>query len=66
MAKPTKYATLICIIVTVIAFAGIIAGILMSRPLIIVIALIPAAVYEVYRTKGPSAVWASWVLLIMI
>src|SRR4030065_2035228 len=66
MAKPTKYATLICTIVSVIALAGIIAGILMSKPLIIVILLLPAAAYEVYRTEGPSTVWASWLLIIVL
>jgi hypothetical protein len=66
MAKPTKYATLICTIVSILALAGIITGILMSKPLLIVIFLIPAAAYEVYRTEGPSTVWASWVLLIVL
>jgi hypothetical protein len=66
MAKPTKYATLICTIVSIIALAGIIVGILISKPLIIVVSLIPAAAYEVYRTEGPSTVWASWVLLMVL
>lgn len=66
MAKPTKYATLICTIVSVLALAGIVTGILMSKPLLIVIFLIPTAAYEVYRTEGPSTVWASWVLLIVL
>lgn len=66
MAKPTKYAALICTVVTIIALIGIIAGILMSRPLIIVILLLPATIYEVYRTEGPSTVWASWVLLVVL
>jgi len=66
MAKPTKYATLICTIVSILALVGIIIGILMSKPLLIVIFLIPTAAYEVYRTEGPSTVWASWVLLIVL
>jgi len=66
MAKPAKYATLICTIVSVLALVGIIIGILMSKPLLIVIFLIPAAAYEVYRTEGPSTVWASWILLIVL
>ena len=66
MAKPTKYATLICTIVSILALVGIIIGILMSKPLLIVIFLIPAAAYEVYRTEGPSTVWASWILLIVL
>ncbi|MBC8387108.1 MAG: hypothetical protein ISS13_03565 [Actinobacteria bacterium] len=66
MAKPTKYATLICTIVSILALVGIIIGILMSKPLLIVIFLIPTAAYEVYRTEGPSTVWASWILLIVL
>ncbi|MFZ3387179.1 MAG: hypothetical protein WA120_08405 [Candidatus Hydromicrobium sp.] len=66
MAKPTKYATLICTIVSILAIIGIVIGIWLSKPLIIVIFLIPAAAYEVYRTEGPSTVWASWVLLIVL
>ena len=66
MAKPTKYATLICTIVSILALIGIIIGILISRPLIIVILLVPAAIYEVYRTEGPSTKWASWFLLLLL
>ena len=66
MAKPTKYATLICTIVNILALIGIVIGIWLSKPLIIVIFLIPAAAYEVYRTEGPSTVWASWILLIVL
>lgn len=66
MAKPTKYATLICTVVSIIALIGIIVGILMSKPLIIVILLFPAAIYEVYRTEGPSTKWASWFLLLLL
>src|SRR4030042_825871 len=66
MAKPTKYATLICTIVSILALIGIVIGILISKPLIIVILLHPAAAYEVYRTEGPSTIWASWLLLIIL
>ena len=66
MAKPTKHAILICTILSIIALIGIIIGPLMSKPLIIVILLIPAAVYEAYRTEGPSTKWASWFLLLLL
>jgi len=66
MAKPTKYATLICTIISILALIGIVIGIWLSKPLMIVIFLIPAAAYEVYRTEGPSTVWASWILLIVL
>ena len=66
MAKPTKHATLICFILTLIAFIGIIIGIFLSKPLIIAACLFPAVVYEVYRTEGESTRWASWVLLLVV
>jgi len=66
MAKPTKYATLICSIMTAVALIGIVLGIIFLKPIIIVACLFPAVVYEVYRTEGESTRWASWVLLIVI
>lgn len=66
MAKPTKYAALICTIVSIFALIGIIIGILTSKPLFIAIFLIPTVIYEVYRTEGPSTKWASWVLLLIL
>ena len=52
MAKDYKHATLICGIITILALIGIVAGILLKKPLIIIIAMVPAAGYEVYRTEG--------------
>jgi hypothetical protein len=66
MAKPTKYATLICTIMTIVALVGAVLGILFSKPIIIVACLLPAVIYEAYRTEGESTRWASWVLLIVI
>lgn len=66
MAKPTKHATLICTIMTAIALIGIVLGILFSKPIIIAACLLPAVIYEVYRTEGESTRWASWVLLLLI
>ena len=66
MAKPTKHATLICAIMTVVAIIGIVLGIIFLKPIIIVACLLPAVVYEVYRTEGESTRWASWVLLLVI
>jgi len=51
MAKPTKYATLICSIMTAVALIGIVLGIIFLKPIIIVACLFPAVVYEVYRTE---------------
>lgn len=63
MAKPYQYATPICIVLSLLAFLGIIIGILESSPLIIIIFLFPTVIYEVYRTEGRSTKWASWGLL---
>ena len=66
MSKPTKYAALICTIVTVLALIGIIIGIVTLKPLVVILLLIPAVGYEVYRTEGESTRWASWVLLLVL
>ncbi len=63
MAKPYKNATPICIILTIVAVLGIIFGLIYSQPLIPIILLLPAAVYEVYRTEGKSTKAASWGML---
>jgi len=63
MAKPYQHATSICIVLSLLALLGIIIGVLESSPLIIIIFLLPTAIYEVYRTEGKSTKWASWGLL---
>lgn len=63
MAKPYQNATPICITLTVIAAIGILLGLINMSPLIPVIFLLPAAVYEVYRTEGRSTKAASWGML---
>ncbi|TET77056.1 MAG: hypothetical protein E3J41_08020 [Candidatus Cloacimonadota bacterium] len=65
MAKPYKHAALICIVVTILAAIGIIIGLLTLRPIITIIFLLPAVIYEVYRTEGKSTKLAAWVLLIV-
>lgn len=62
MAKPTKYASLICTIMSIVAVIGIIIGLAAKSPLVILIILIPSVAYEVYRTEGESTRWASWVM----
>ncbi len=66
MAKPTKNATLICTIVSIIALIGIIAGLLMDNTLIIIFLLLPTVIYEVYRTEGKSTKTSSIILLIVL
>lgn len=63
MAKPTKHATPICIVLTIVAALGILLGLVYSQPLIPIILLIPTAIYEVYRTEGKSTKAASWGML---
>jgi len=63
MAKPTKYATPICTILTIIAVIGIVIGFIKNNPLILVLMVLPTVIYEVYRTEGKSTRWASWILL---
>jgi len=63
MAKPTKYAALICTILMVVAIGGAAISFLKHNPLILVLFLLPAVIYEVYRTEGKSTKWASWILL---
>lgn len=66
MAKPTKYAPHICTAVSVLALIGIIWGLLAGSTLVIVILLIPTAIYEVYRTEGKSTKASSIILLILL
>lgn len=66
MAKPYKYATMICIVLTILAALGIIIGLLTWRPIITIIFLLPAVIYEVYRTEGRSTKWAAWALLVVL
>ena len=65
MARPTKYASLICAITMVLALIGIIIGLIIKSPLVIIIFLLPAVGYEVYRTQGESTIWASWAILVV-
>ena len=66
MAKPTKHASKICLAFSIIAALGIVLGLLIGSPMVILIALIPSVAYEVYRTEGPSTRWASWALAIVL
>lgn len=66
MAKPTTYATPICIVLSLLVIVGIIWGMRQHSPLIITLFLLPAVAYEAYRTEGESIRWASWVMLVVI
>jgi len=62
VAKPTKYASLICAITSVVAVICILGGLAMKNSLLILVGLTPSVAYEAYRTEGESTRWASWVM----
>ena len=66
MARPTTYATPICLVLTLLVIVGIIWGFVVHNALITILFLLPAVGYEAYRTEGESTTWASWVLVLLI
>jgi hypothetical protein len=66
MAKPTKYAPHICTAVTVLALVGIVIGLVTGSTLWIVFLLLPAAIYEAYRTEGRSTKASSALLVLVL
>ena len=66
MAKPTKYAPMICIILSILAVVGIILSLLLTSPLPAVFLLLPTVIYEVYRTEGASTKASSIIILIVL
>ena len=65
MAKPYKYATPICLVLSLLAGLGVFWGLGTSNPFLIILFLFPTILYEVYRTEGASTKLASWGLLIV-
>ena len=66
MAKPTKYATPICLVLTFAAAVGSIIGYINALPLAIIIMLLPTVIYEIYRTEGESTKISSWLMLFVL
>lgn len=66
MARPTTYATPICIGLTLLAGIGILIGFATENALWPIGFLIPTVGYEAYRTEGASTRWASWGLVALI
>lgn len=66
MAKPTTYATPICIVLSILVIIGIVTGVIKHSPLIITILLLPSVAYEAYRTEGISTRFASWAMVAVI
>ena len=52
MAHEQKHAIMLCVIFTILALIGIACGIYWKVPIAIVGAMLPAVIYEVYRTEG--------------
>jgi hypothetical protein len=65
MAKPTKNATLICVLLSILAIVGILLGRKVDSILITMFLLLPTVIYEIYRTEGKSTKYASWGLLVV-
>ncbi len=65
MAKPTKYAVPICLVLTFLALIGIVLGLVFKNALVTMFLLLPTIIYEVYRTEGKSTKASSILLLIV-
>jgi hypothetical protein len=67
MAKPTTEAPLYCTILTIITVVMAVISFNTHNPLWIIIGLLPAVIYEVYRTKeGATTKYSSILLLIVL
>ncbi len=66
MARPTRYATPICLALTVLAGVGILLGFLTDEIMWPIGLLVPTVAYEAYRTEGASTRWASWTLAVLM
>lgn len=67
MAKPTKNAPLYCTILTVFTVIMACVAFYTHDPLWIILGLLPAVVYEVYRTEeGATTKYSSILLLIVL
>jgi len=66
MAKPTTYATPICVILSIIALIGILVGLKLTNPLWIAFLLLPTVGYEIYRTEGESTRWSSILMSVVL
>lgn len=62
MARPTRYATPICLTLSAFAAVGIALGFLTEEVMYPVGFLVPTVAYEAYRTEGVSTRWASWTM----
>jgi len=65
VAKEYQHAPMICGVITIIAILGIVVGIWKTMPIVVAVSIIPAIVYEIYRTEGVFTKLASWLALIV-
>jgi len=63
LAKPTKHAAKICLVLSIIVVLGALIGLLAKSPLVLLLALTGSVLYQVYRTEGETTRWASRTLL---
>jgi len=66
MAKPTKNATPICIVLSILTLLGIILAIGSKNPLWILFTLLPVLAYEVYRTEEGASTKSSSIILLVV
>lgn len=66
MAKPTKYAPVICVALSIVAVIGILLGLVFSSPIPVIIFLLPAVGYEIYRTEGASTKTSSIIIGVIL
>jgi hypothetical protein len=63
----SKYSpTMICSALTVWAIIGGALTLVYKNALILALFLLPVVAYEIYRTKGKSTTFSSWMLLIIL
>jgi len=66
MAKPTKYATPICLGLSIVSVIGILVSLFYYSPLIAILFLIPTVAYEIYRTEGVSTKTSSVIIAFVL
>ncbi len=50
--EKTKFPIIACTVITIIALATLILGLLIKNPYVVIAGIIPAAIYEAWRTQG--------------
>ncbi len=66
MAKPTTNATPICLALSILTLAGIVAGVSSHNPLWVLFAMLPVLAYEVYRTQEGASTKTSSIILLAV